>query len=63
MIFNIESIYLYFKVELALGEFPYKNGNSILGQLVAIIMNDSPKLSRDKFSRELCDFVDSWYVS
>ena len=50
-------------MELTLGEFPYKKWNNIFEQLNAVVNGDPPRLSRDKFSKELCDFVAAWYVS
>lgn len=45
-------------MELALGEFPYKvRLKSVFDHLNGIVNGDSPRLSREKFSRELCDFV------
>ena len=50
-------------MELALGEFPYKKWNNIFEQLNAVVNGEPPRLSKDKFSRELCEFVAAWYVS
>ena len=50
-------------MELALGEFPYKKWNNIFEQLNAVVNGEPPRLSKDKFSRDLCEFVASWYVS
>lgn len=46
-------------MELALGEFPYKKWSNIFEQLNAVVNGEPPRLSRDKFSKELCDFVAS----
>lgn len=48
-------------MELALGEFPYRKWNNIFEQLNAVVNGEPPRLSRDRFSKELCDFVASWY--
>ena len=51
------------QVELATGEFPYKNCRNDFEMLAKILDEDPPLLPLGQgFSMDFCDFVCRWYV-
>lgn len=62
--FNFEGIVLFFQVELATGEFPYKNCKTDFEVLTKVLEEDPPLLPPGSgFSREFCTFVMDWWVN
>ena len=51
-----------FQYELATNEFPYEKWGTPFAQLRQVVKEASPKLPEGRFSPELDDFVDQWYV-
>ena len=56
--------FFLFQVELATGEFPYKNCKTDFEVLTKVLQEDPPLLpSGQNFSMDFCSFVKDWYVS
>lgn len=52
---------LSFQVELATGEFPYKNCNTDFEVLSKVLDEPPPSLPKRKgFSMDFCDFISTW---
>jgi len=52
---------LFTQVELATGEFPYKNCKTDFEVLTKVLQEDPPLLPTDQaFSPEFCSFVKDW---
>ena len=51
------------QIELATGNFPFSNWETIFKLLKHIVHDPSPTIPEHRFSPELVDFVDQWYAS
>jgi serine/threonine protein kinase len=49
-------------VELATGEYPYKQYENDFAVMAAILKNAPPRIEGDNFSDNFKDFVKKWYV-
>lgn len=50
------------KIEIADGDHPFSEASGFLGLIKCIVSVDPPKLDADRFSPELCEFVDKWLI-